>query len=244
MGKLIDLTDLSRFLDKCKGLFAKKSEAYKKPNSGIPKTDLAHAVQTSLGKADTAYQKPGSGIPKTDLASEVQTSLGKADTAYKKPNSGIPKTDLASAVQTSLGKADTAYQKPSSGIPASDLAFTVDSVEYITYGTQNVPSISEGKLYITSKYFDSDNILNHHILTHYEYNPITEGRKLIFTSLYGQKSRTITATKANYGASWVWSSEDEVTLPTISGANNIVVLTQSQYDNLPSYDNNTLYFIK
>ena len=84
--------------------------AYVKPSGGIPKTDLASGVQTSLGKADSAYQKPSSGIPSTDLASGVQTSLGKADSAYQKPSGGIPKTDLASAVQTSLGKADTAVQ--------------------------------------------------------------------------------------------------------------------------------------
>ena len=56
------------------------------------------------------YTKPSTGIPESDLASAVQTSLGKADTAYQKPSGGIPKTDLASAVQTSLGKADTALQ--------------------------------------------------------------------------------------------------------------------------------------
>lgn len=68
------------------------------------------------------YQKPSDGIPKTDLATAVQTSLGKADTAYQKPSGGIPSTDMASAVTTSLGKADTAYQKPSGGIPSTDLA--------------------------------------------------------------------------------------------------------------------------
>lgn len=52
-------------------------------SSGITKAQLADAVQTSLGKADTAYQKPSTGIPKTDLASAVQTSLGKADTALQ-----------------------------------------------------------------------------------------------------------------------------------------------------------------
>ena len=139
---------------------------YDKPSGGIPKTDLASAVQSSLDKADTAlqqhqdisaltahvanssihvtvdnkaawsakYDKPSSGIPKSDLASSVQTSLGKADTAlqehqdisaltshvannsihvttddktswnskYNKPSGGIPKTDLASDIQTSL----------------------------------------------------------------------------------------------------------------------------------------------
>ena len=148
---------------------------YDKPNGGIPKTDLASSVQSSLEKADSAlqqhqdisaltnhvannnihvtadnktawnakYDKPADGIPKTDLASGVQTSLNKADTAlqqhqdisdlvshtqnsnihvtseqktawsakYDKPSSGIPKTDLSTPVQTSLGKADTALQE-------------------------------------------------------------------------------------------------------------------------------------
>ena len=101
--------------------------AYQKPSSGIPSTDLAAAVQTSLGKADTAYQKPSGGIPDTDLTTAVQTSLGKADSAYQKPSGGIPDTDLASAVQTSLDKADSAYQKPSGGIPDTDLTTAVQS---------------------------------------------------------------------------------------------------------------------
>lgn len=52
---------------------------YSKPSSGIPKTDLASAVQTSLGKADSAYQKPTNGITTSDLASSVVASLSKAD---------------------------------------------------------------------------------------------------------------------------------------------------------------------
>ena len=100
---------------------------YNKPGSGIPKSDLASGVQTSLGKADSAYQKPGSGIPSSDMTSAVQTSLGKADSAYQKPGTGIPKSDMASAVQTSLGKADSAYQKPNSGIPQSDMDSSVQA---------------------------------------------------------------------------------------------------------------------
>lgn len=49
-----------------------------------------------------AYVKPPSGIPKTDLASGIQTSLNKADSAYQKPSSGIPETDLASAIRRLL----------------------------------------------------------------------------------------------------------------------------------------------
>jgi hypothetical protein len=42
-------------LDSLSGEIANKG-TYSKPSGGIPKTDLASAVQTSLGKADTALQ--------------------------------------------------------------------------------------------------------------------------------------------------------------------------------------------
>lgn len=38
---------------------------------------------TIAGQIGAKYTKPGTGIPKTDLASDVQTSLGKADTAIQ-----------------------------------------------------------------------------------------------------------------------------------------------------------------
>ena len=74
--------------------FTKNTGTYSKPNGGIPKSDLASSVQSSLNKADTAlqteqytgtYSKPNNGIPKTDLENNVQTSLGKADTSIQ-PN--------------------------------------------------------------------------------------------------------------------------------------------------------------
>lgn len=100
---------------------------YNKPSGGIPKTDLAEAVQAAVNAALTAYQKPGTGIPKSDLASAVQTAIDAALTAYQKPGTGIPKTDLASAVQAALDAALTAYQKPNAGIPQSDMSADVQS---------------------------------------------------------------------------------------------------------------------
>lgn len=41
----------------------------------------AYATAAQGAKADSAYQKPGTGIPATDLAPRVQTSLNKADAA-------------------------------------------------------------------------------------------------------------------------------------------------------------------
>ena len=65
------------------GLVAALAAKYSMPTGGIPAADLANAVQTSLGKADTAYQKPSSGIPSSDMTNAVQTSLGKADIALQ-----------------------------------------------------------------------------------------------------------------------------------------------------------------
>lgn len=91
--------------------------------SGILKGDGAGGVSAAVAGTDYGtYSKPNGGIPSSDMASAVQTSIGKADTAYQKPSAGIPSTDMTSSVQTSLGKADSAYQKPTSGIPAIDLA--------------------------------------------------------------------------------------------------------------------------
>ena len=56
---------------------------YSKPSGGIPKTDLASAVQTSLGKADSAYQKPSGGIPASDLASGVIPTVGSGTLTIK-----------------------------------------------------------------------------------------------------------------------------------------------------------------
>lgn len=51
-------------------------EKYVKPSTGIPKKDLASAVQTSLGKADTAVQKDGGSATQT-----VSLSSGTGTTA-------------------------------------------------------------------------------------------------------------------------------------------------------------------
>lgn len=108
---------------------------YSKPSGGIPKTDLASGVQSSLDKADSALQsytetdptvpswakqqnKPTYtaqevGALPSDTTIPTKVSQLQNDSGfgtYSKPSGGIPKTDLASAVQTSLGKADSALQ--------------------------------------------------------------------------------------------------------------------------------------
>lgn len=55
---------------------------YTKPSTGIPKTDLASSVQTSLGKADTALQKHQDISGKADIANESQTILSEPSQSY------------------------------------------------------------------------------------------------------------------------------------------------------------------
>ena len=84
-------------------------EIYERPVGGIPKSDLADDVQTSLAKADTAISYDSQTLTE-EQKSQARTNIGaeKAGTAYTKPASGIPKSDLEQSVQTSLDKADTA----------------------------------------------------------------------------------------------------------------------------------------
>lgn len=52
--------------------FTKNTGTYSKPSDGIPKTDLASEVQTSLGKADTALQSvPSTYALKSDLPTKT-----------------------------------------------------------------------------------------------------------------------------------------------------------------------------
>lgn len=110
---------------------------YSKPSGGIPGEDLAEAVQTSLGKADTAYQAPDGGIPSSDMDSTVQSSLGKADSAYQLPAGGIPATDLAdkyAGAAVAGGVADGTQS-----IPYGE----VDSTSTSTVFTATVPGITK-----------------------------------------------------------------------------------------------------
>ena len=94
-------------------LVAEVAAKYVKPAGGIPKTDLASAVQTSLGKADTAVQSGDLGalatkdtIVEADITGTISTSkisgLGALATANTVTQSQVEGLSTALA-----GKADT-----------------------------------------------------------------------------------------------------------------------------------------
>lgn len=65
--------------------FTKNTGTYSKPSTGIPKTDLSSAVQTSLGKADTAIQSTSFG-ELTDLALVKGFESSQRGTIYALPD--------------------------------------------------------------------------------------------------------------------------------------------------------------
>ena len=134
--------------------FTKNTGTYSKPSGGIPKTDLASAVQTSLGKADSALQSYTetdpvfSASPAAGITSANITSWNNKGT-YSKPSGGIPASDLADTYLKSYTETDPVfsasaaagitstnistwnskgtYSKPSGGIPKTDLASAVQT---------------------------------------------------------------------------------------------------------------------
>ena len=97
---------------------------YSKPSGGIPSSDMASAVQTSLGKADTAYQKPSTGIPASDLATGVIPAAVEANPTVP---SGTTPTNLTGlkvgsgyySVPQGGGGSDTNAQKTYDSYPSS-----------------------------------------------------------------------------------------------------------------------------
>ena len=79
------------------------------PEGGIPATDLASDVQTSLGKADTAYQKPTTGIPPSDLASSVLEPLNNVEQRTQCYLEGDPETPVGifDSTQSNLNVIDS-----------------------------------------------------------------------------------------------------------------------------------------
>lgn len=62
-----------------------KNKFYTKPSTGIPKSDLASSVQTSLGKADTALQKHQDISGKQDKSTAVTHTANTAVGSATKP---------------------------------------------------------------------------------------------------------------------------------------------------------------
>lgn len=134
--------------------------AYQKPSSGIPSTDLASAVQTSLGKADTALQsftetdptvpswaksssKPSynySEISGTPTLANVATS-GSYNDLSNKPT--IPDAQIQSDWnQSNTSAKDYIKNKPTIPVVPSNVSAFTNDAGYITSYTETDPVFS------------------------------------------------------------------------------------------------------
>ena len=94
---------------KVQDIFAYADAKYSKPSGGIPKTDLASAVQTSLGKADSALQS----VPSTYRTASAQDTIDSGKQS-KITASGILKGNGAGGVSAAVKGTD--YAAPSVGV--------------------------------------------------------------------------------------------------------------------------------
>lgn len=79
--------------------FTKNTGTYSKPAGGIPKSDLAAAVQTSLGKADTALQEHQSLAAYRTAAAQDAIDSGKVD---KENGKGLSSNDYTAAAKAKV----------------------------------------------------------------------------------------------------------------------------------------------
>ena len=79
--------------------FTKNTGTYSKPAGGIPKADLAAAVQTSLGKADTALQEHQSLAAYRTAAAQDEIDSGKVD---KVTGKGLSTNDYTAAAKAKV----------------------------------------------------------------------------------------------------------------------------------------------
>lgn len=92
--------------------FTKNTGTYSKPSGGIPKTDLASAVQTSLGKADTALQSHQDISGKTDKS----TLTTKGDIYYASAANTPARLGIGSSGQVlTVSNGVPAWATPSGG---------------------------------------------------------------------------------------------------------------------------------
>ena len=83
-------------------------------------SDMNELIDATLA----AYVKPGTGIPKTDLASTVQTSLGKADSAVQSVSS-TSITDSTTTGRAILTTVDAASARTTLGVAYGTTSTTV-----------------------------------------------------------------------------------------------------------------------
>lgn len=130
--------------------FTKNTGTYSKPTGGIPKTDLAPAVQTSLGKADSALQSHQSLAAYRTASAQDTIDKGKVD---KVTGKGLSTNDYTNAAKAKVDAipanpkyTDTVYNDTA----VKNRLTAIENKENVTL-TANTARISN--VSCTAKYF-------------------------------------------------------------------------------------------
>ncbi len=130
--------------------FTKNTGTYSKPTGGIPKADLASAVQTSLGKADSALQSHQSLAAYRTASAQDTIDKGKVDKVTGKGLSTNDYTNAAKAkvdaIPASPKYTDTVYNDTA----VKNRLTAIENKENVTL-TANTARISN--VSCTAKYF-------------------------------------------------------------------------------------------
>ena len=133
---------------KAQDIFAYADAKYSKPSGGIPKTDLASAVQTSLGKADSALQS----VPSTYRTASAQDTIDSGKQS-KITASGLLKGNGAGGVSAAVKGTD--YAGPSVGVTVTLSASGWDAnAKTQTVSVAGVTATANGSLRIAQSATD------------------------------------------------------------------------------------------
>lgn len=170
---------------------------YTKPSSGIPKTDLASAVQNSLGKADSALQDHQDISGKENTSNKVKAwSTTTTDDHY--PSEKLVKDALDGkadefSVSSSNSKAswgssvtvgtvagiDLKFTMPDNPSTSSDTSSKIYLVGATSQSSSGVTTYSDNQVYATNGQLDANKVRVAEKVT-LQYNSTTESLDFIF----------------------------------------------------------------
>ena len=184
---------------------------YAKPSSGIPKTDLASAVQTSLGKADTALQVHQDISGKEDKSNKVTSwSATTTDTHY-------PSEKL---VKTTLDNHTHKYAGSSTAGGSANSAVKLDSVN-IGSSTKPVYFDANGKpvaiSYTIGKSVPSGAVFTDNLVTQTVKDTSDTNSYPILASATANASKTATTSSIFVSGIKITPSTSTITASTFSG---------------------------
>lgn len=143
-------------------------DKYEKPSGGIPKTDLASAVQTSLGKADTALQSytesdpiftasAAHGISSSDITNWNSKTSNVGTITGVTGSNGLTGSGTSGSVTISHAAPSTAPTKTTSAV----YPITIDQYGHITAAGSavTIPTVPTNVSAFTNdaNYVSSDN---------------------------------------------------------------------------------------